>query len=62
MNQGFGQLHFKLLHQGGEQGVVAAGLSPALGVVLEAGFQIAAQFGQGGFVAGLLGKGVVKGG
>ena len=41
---------------------MTAGLGPALGVVLETGFQIGAQLRQGGLVAGLLGEGVVEGG
>jgi hypothetical protein len=62
LHQGFGQFHLQLLDQGLDQGVVAVGLAAALGVILEAGLKLAAQFGQGLLVAGLLGEGVVEGG
>ena len=41
--------------------MAVAAVAP-LGVLLQAGFQVSSQLGQGGLVAGLLGEGVVEGG
>ena len=62
LDQGFWQFHLQLLHQGRQQGLLAIIAVPAFAVLLEAGFEIGPQFGQGALVTGLLGEGIVQGG